>query len=154
MNKHVTSAILVGALAAVFLFAGLVYAVLFAAHMSEAAATTVQGPTPRRLWATMVALLALIGVIVGGLALRRSAGRVGAGNGRIAAILALVAGLIALINGALNLAIATSGPGSGNGVVGAAAAVVLGVVAMVLSGLALACLRRTEQHSQSGEGPP
>jgi hypothetical protein len=51
------------------LFAGLVYAVLVAAHVSEPAATTVQGLPPRRLWATTVAGVALAGVVLGGLAL-------------------------------------------------------------------------------------
>src|SRR5437762_10995954 len=81
------------ALVAAALFGGLVYAVLVAAHVSEPAATTVYGVTPRRLWATLVAVLALIGVVIGGLALRRSAGRIGTGNGRMGAIVALVAGL-------------------------------------------------------------
>ena len=47
-----TFAIILAALAAAALFAGLVHAVLVAAHVSEPAATTVYGLTPRRLWAT------------------------------------------------------------------------------------------------------
>src|SRR5215813_5994239 len=129
-----TFVLILASLAAVALFAGLVHAVLVAAHVSEPAATTVRGLTPRRLWATTAAALALVGVVIGGLALRRSAGRIG--------IVALVAGLIAAVNGGLNLAIATGGPGSGNGVVGAAAALVLGVIAMALGALALARSRR------------
>jgi uncharacterized protein DUF6223 len=129
-------------LAAVALFAGLVHIVLMAAHVSEPAATTVQGLTPRRLWATAVAALALVGVVIGGLALRRSTGRIGTGNGRMGAIGALVAGLIAMVNGGLNLAIANGGPGTGNGVVGGAVAVVLGLMGMVLGGAALARSRR------------
>ena len=134
--------IILAAVAAGVLFAGLVYAVLVVAHVSEPAATTVYGLTPRRLWATTVAVLALVGVVIGGLALRR-AGHIGTGNGRMGAIVALMAGLIAAINGGLNLAIAKGGPGSGNGVVGGAAALVLGLIAMALSGLALARSRRT-----------
>jgi hypothetical protein len=137
-----TFALVLAALAAAALFGGLVHAVLVAAHVSEPAATTVYGLTPRRLWATTVAVLALVGVVIGGLALRRSAGRIGTGNGRMRAIVALVAGLIAAVNGGLNLAVATGGPGTGNGVVGAAAALVLGLIAMALSGLALARCRR------------
>jgi AraC-like DNA-binding protein len=53
-----------------------------AAHVSEPAATTVHGATPRRLWATAVAVLGLGSVIIGGLALRRSYGRFGPGKGR------------------------------------------------------------------------
>jgi hypothetical protein len=133
-----TFALILAALVAAAVFGGLVHAVLVAAHLSEPAATTVYGLTPRRLWATTVAVLALVGVVIGGLALRRSAGRVGAGNMRMEAIVALVAGLIAVVNGGLNLAIAKGGPGSGNGVVGGAAALVLGLIAMALGGLALA----------------
>ena len=67
-----TFALILAALAAAALFAGLVHAVLVAAHVSEPAATTVYGLTPRRLWATTAAVLALVGVVIGGLALRRS----------------------------------------------------------------------------------
>ena len=138
-----TFTFILAALAAAVLFAGLVYAVLVAAHVSEPAATTVYGVTPRRLWATLVAVLALIGVVIGGLALRRSAGRIGTGNGRMGAIVALVAGLIAVVNGGLNLAVAKGGPGTGNGVVGGAVALVLGLIAIALSGLALARSRHS-----------
>jgi hypothetical protein len=123
------------ALAAAALLAGLVHAVLVAAQVSEPAATTVYGLTARRLWATTVAVLALAGVGVGGLALGYPAGRFGTLSGRLAAI---VAGLIAAINGGLVVAIANGGPGSGNGVVGGAGALVLGLIAVALGGLALA----------------
>jgi hypothetical protein len=138
-----TFALILAALAAAALFGGLVHAVLVAAHVSEPAATTVYGLTARRLWATTFVVLALVGVIIGGLALRRSAGRIETGNRRMGAIVALVAGLIAMVNGGLNLAIATGGPGTGNGVVGAAVALVLGLIAMALGGLAQARSRRT-----------
>jgi hypothetical protein len=138
-----TFAIILAALAAAALFGGLVHAVLVAAHLSQPAATTVYGLTPRRLWATAVALLGLVGVVIGGLAVARPASRFGTRSGRTGAIVALVAGIIAVINGALNLAIANGGPGTGNGVVGGAAAFVLGLIALALSGLALARCRRT-----------
>jgi hypothetical protein len=138
-----TFALILAALAAVALFGGLVHVVLVAAHVSEPAATTVYGATPRRLWASALAVLGLVGVVIGGLALRRSAGRMGTANGRTGAIVALVAGLIAVVNGGLNLAIARGGPGSGNGVVGGAAALVLGLIGMALGGLALARSRRS-----------
>jgi hypothetical protein len=137
-----TFAFILAALAAIALFGGLVHMVLVAAHLSEPAATTVYGLTNRRLWATTALVLALVGMVIGGLALRGSAGRIGTGNGRMRAIVALVAGLIALVNGGLNLAIATGGPGTGNGVIGGAAALVLGLIAMVLGGCALARSRR------------
>jgi Family of unknown function (DUF6223) len=138
-----TFATILAVLAAVALFGGVVYVVLVAAHVSEPAATTVQGLTPRRLWATTAVVLALAGVVVGGLALARPASRFGAASGRLGAIVALVAGLIAMVNGGLNLAIANGGPGTGNGVVGGAAAFVLGLIGMALGGLALARCRGT-----------
>jgi hypothetical protein len=124
------------ALVAVVLFGVLVHFVLVAANLSKPAATTVYGMTPRRIWATVVIVLALLGVIIGGLALYRAARRVG-NRGRLGAIVALVAGLIAAVNGLLVLAFATGGPGSGNGVIGGAGAFVLGLIAMALGGLVL-----------------
>lgn len=118
------------ALAALVLLAGLVHAVLVAANLAEPAAVTVHGLTLRRLWATTAAVLALGGVASGGLALARP-------SGRLAILVALGAGLIAVFNGGLNLAVANGGPGTGNGVVGAAGALVLGLVAMAAGGLAL-----------------
>ena len=138
-----TFALILAVLAAAALFGGLVHAVLVVAHVSEPAATTVYGMTPRRLWATAAAVLALVSVVFGGLALARPIGRIGNGNGRAGAIVALVAGLIAVVNGGLNLTVANGGPGTGNGVVGGAVALVLGLVGMNLGGLALARSRRS-----------
>jgi hypothetical protein len=125
-----------------------VHAVLVTAHVSEPSATTVYGLTPRRLWASVVVALALVGVIIGWLALARPASRFGTASGRVGAIVALLAGLIAIANGWLNLALANGGPGTGNGVVGGAAAVVLGVIALPLGGLALSRSR----HSIADDG--
>jgi hypothetical protein len=147
-----TFVLILTVLAAATVFAGLVHAVLVTAHLSEPAATTVYGLTVRRLWATTVALLALVGVIIGGLALRRSAGRIDTGSGRWRATVALVAGLIAVVGGGLNLAFATGGPGTGNGVVGGAAALVLGLVAMVLGGLAISRSGRTADRLTKAAG--
>lgn len=124
---------LILAVLAVAVFAGLVYAVLRVAHVSEPAVTTIHGPTARRLWATGVVAIALIGVVAGGLALARPSGRFGTTLGRLGSV---VAGVIAALNGGLVLAVANGGPGSGNGVVGGAAALVLGVGAIGLGGLA------------------
>jgi len=135
--------VMFAAVAAGALLAGLVYAVLVAAHGSEPAATTVYGLTPRRLWATTAALLTLVGVGIGGLALAYPGSRVGTASGPLGAILALVAGAIGALNGGLNLAMANGGPGTGNGVVGGAAAFVLGLIAVSIGGLALARSRRT-----------
>src|SRR5262249_50484759 len=107
-----TFAVILAALCAVALFGALVHAVLVIAHVSEPAATTVYGLTPRRLWATTVVLLALFGIVIGGLALYRAARRIG-NHGRRGAITALVLGPITVVNGGLVLALATGGPGSG-----------------------------------------
>ena len=136
-----TLAVILAALAAVALFAGLVHAVLVAANVSEPAATTVYGATSRRLWATAAVVLALGGVVIGGLAAYRAGGRIG-NRGRRGAIVALVVGPTAVVSGGLVLAMATGGPGSGNGVVGGAAALVLGLVGTVLGGLAATRSRR------------
>jgi uncharacterized protein DUF6223 len=135
--------LILAALAAAALFAGLVHAVLVSAHVSEPAATTVYGLTLRRLWATTVVVLALVGVVIGGLALARPASRFGTASGRLGAIVALVTGLVAAVNGGLVVAIASGGPGSGNGVVGGAGALVLGLIALALGGLVLARSRRS-----------
>jgi len=138
-----TFAIALAALAAAAVFAGLVHAVLVAGHVSEPAASTVYGLTTRRLWATSAALMALLAVTVGGLALTRRVSRFGTVSVRHAAILGLVLGLIAAVNGLLNVAIANGGPGTGNGVVGGAAAFVLGLIGMAIGGLALTRSGRT-----------
>lgn len=114
---------------------------LLAAHVSAQSADT-YALTFDRVWATAAALLALVGVVAGGLALARANRRVGNG-GRRGATVALVAGLVAAALGGLNLAVADGGPGTGNGVVAGAAALVLGLVAAVLGGLVVARARRT-----------
>src|SRR5690606_32517284 len=124
--------------AGIALAAALVYAVLAAVGLAQPGAA-VSGLTARRLWATLVAMLAVAGVATGALALRRPGHHLATPRG---ARLAATLGLIGMINGAANLAVATGGPGTGNGVVGAAAAVVLGAVAVALGGLALARGRR------------
>jgi hypothetical protein len=98
--------------------------------------------TPERTWASVAAVVALVGVVIGGLALR-SVRRIGNG-GRKGGIVALVAGLTGAVNGAVNLAVADGGLGTGNGVAGGALALVLGLVGAVLGGLALARSRRTD----------
>jgi len=87
-----TFALILVVLAAAALFGGLVHAVLVATHVSEPAATTVYGLTPRRLWATTAFALALVGVVIGALALARPASRFGTASGPLGAIVALVAG--------------------------------------------------------------
>jgi hypothetical protein len=128
--------IVLAAVAAAVAFAVMVYAVLVVANVSEPTAATVQGLTARRLWATASAMLALVGVLTGGLALARPVSRVGG------AMLAMGVGFIGAVNGSLNLALADGGPGTGNGVVGGAAAFVLGAIAVAIGALALVRSRR------------
>ncbi|MEU6644136.1 DUF6223 family protein [Saccharomonospora sp. NPDC046836] len=91
---------------------------------------------------TAAAVVALISVVVGGLALARSR-RSGTGNGRTGAIVALVGSLAGLAVGGVHGANAAGGLGTGNGLAGAVAAVVLGLAGMVIGGLALARSRRS-----------
>lgn len=98
--------------------------------------------TPERIWASVAALVALGGVVIGWLALR-SVRRIG-NSGKVGSIVALVAGLTGGLNGGVKLAVADGGLGTGNGVFGAALALVLGLVGAVLGGLALARSRRIE----------
>ena len=135
--------VILAVLTAAVLFGGLVYVVLVASHVSDPAATTVQGLTARRAWATLSALLALVGAVIGGLALARPAGWLGPASGHLGIIVAFAAGLIGAASGGLNLALASGGPGTGNGVVGGAAAVVLGLIAAAVGGLALSRPQRS-----------
>jgi polyferredoxin len=139
-----TLAITLAAGVAFGLFVGLTYAVLVAAHVSEPAASTVYGFTARRLWATTVVLLGLVGAVTGGRAFIRSRRQSSPTSASPAAFTALVAGAIAAVNGGLVVAVATGGPGTGNGVVGGAAALVLGVAALALGGATMARSRRAE----------
>jgi hypothetical protein len=133
-----TLAIGLAVVAAAACFAGLVHAVLVAAHLSDPAASTVYGLTLRRVWASAAVLLALVAMIVGGIAVARPRSRFTSASGPVGATVAVVVGLIAAVNGGLNLAVANGGPGTGNGVVGGAAAFVLGLIAVATGGLALA----------------
>ncbi|GAA1299759.1 hypothetical protein Psi02_63220 [Planotetraspora silvatica] len=99
--------------------------------------------TTGRLWSVVAALLGLAGVVIGGLALARSAGRVGTGIGRRGSIVASAAGLAGAVIGGLVVAAADGGPGTGYGIVGGYIALVVGLIAMILGGLALARSRRT-----------
>lgn len=109
-----------------------------AAHVSvQAAPARVRGMTPRRLAASTAALLALIGVVIGGLALARPNSRLGTASGRLGATVALVAGLIGVAVGGLLVATSTGGLGTGGGIAGAVVALVLGLIGLVLGWLAL-----------------
>jgi hypothetical protein len=97
-----------------------------------------------RLVPTAAAVLGLVGVVAGGLALARSARSAGS---RPAAVTALLAGAGAAAVGALHAAASAGGLGTGNGLAGAVVAVVLGGAGLVLGGLALARTRRTGRRA-------
>jgi hypothetical protein len=96
-----------------------------------------------RLIPGIAAVVGLIGVILGWMAVARSAGRIGTGDGRGGAIAAGVAGLISVVVGGLHAANSAGGFGTGNGLAGAIVDIVVGLIGMVLAGLALARSRRT-----------
>ena len=101
------------------------------------------GITTGRARAIVAAVVGLISLVVGGLALARSAGRIGTGNGRAGAIVALLLGLIGMVLSVVHLGSSTGGFGTGSGRAGAIVALVLGLVGMNLGGLALARSRRS-----------
>jgi hypothetical protein len=79
-----------------------------------------------------------ISAVTGGLALARSAGRIGTGNARRGAIVALAMGPIGLVIGGLVVITADGGLGTGNGLGGGIVAMVVWLTGMGLGGLALA----------------
>ena len=99
--------------------------------------------TPKRIVASVGALVGLTGAIIGGLAVARSVCRIGNGNVRRGAIVALVLGPIGLVIGALVVATADGGLGTGNGLAGGVVAIMVGLIGGALGGLALARSRRT-----------
>jgi hypothetical protein len=109
---------------------------------AQPADPTSYGMTSGRLVASLSAVVGLIGVVIGLLALFRPAGRFGTASGPLGALVALAAGLIAAVIGGLK-AVTASGIGTGGGLAGAIVAVVLGLIAIVLGGLALVRSRRT-----------
>lgn len=109
---------------------------------AQSAAVDAYTLTTDRLVGSVAALVALAGAVIGGLALARSAGRIGSGNGNRGAIVALVSGLTGMVVGGAVVAAADGGPGTGNGIVGGFAGLAIGLVAAVLGWLALARSRR------------
>ena len=72
----------------------------------------------------IAAALGLIRVVIGGLALARSAGRIGIGPRRVRALVALVLGLVSAVTGGLHSANSAGGFGTGNGLAGALVALI------------------------------
>lgn len=123
------------------LLAGFSLATPAVAHASvQPAAASVYTLSAGRIGASAAALLGLVGVIIGGVALAR-ADRMS--NRASAAIAALAVGLISMTLGGLVAATAKGGIGTGNGLGGAYVALVVGLISTVLGGLALARSRRT-----------
>jgi hypothetical protein len=109
------------------------------AQTAQPADPSSYGMTPGRLGANVAAVLGLIGVVFGGVALARPSGRFG----RPGSFIALAAGLIGVALGGLVAAISGGRIGTGGGLAGAIIALVLGLIAIALGGLALARSRRT-----------
>ncbi len=144
-SRALVSVRLVLAMAGAALLGGVGLAAPAAAHVPvQPAAASVYDMSSGRLGAIVAAVLGLIGVVIGGLALTRPAGRFGTGSGRLGAIVALAAGLIGMALGGLVVATADGGIGTGNGLGGAIVALVVGLIAVVLGGLALARSPRTD----------
>jgi hypothetical protein len=99
--------------------------------------------TPQRIAASTAVVVGLIGAVIGGMALVRSADRVGNSNRRRGAIVALALGPIGLVIGGLVVATAGGGLGTGNGLGGGIVAMMVGLIGTALGGLALARSRRT-----------
>jgi Family of unknown function (DUF6223) len=129
--------------AAAALVCGFGLAAPAAAQVSvQPAAVNAYTLTPKRIMASGAAVTGLIGAVIGGLALARSGGRIGTGNGRRGAIVALMLGPIAVVIGGLVVATADGGLGTGNGLAGGAVAMMVGLIGMALGGLALSRSRR------------
>jgi hypothetical protein len=111
---------------------------LYTTHLGLAADLTAG-----RARALVAAVVGLISLIIGGLALARSAGRIGSGNGRAAGIVALILGLIGMVLSVVHLGTSTGGFGTGGGRAGAIVALVLGLLGMNLGWLALSRSRRS-----------
>jgi hypothetical protein len=97
---------------------------------------------------SVAAVLGLISVVFGVLALVRSRRRIGRTGTPAALTLGLA--LISAVVGGLHAANAAGGLGTGNGLAGAVIAVVLGLIGLVLGGLAAARSRRTPTASERG----
>ena len=91
-------------LAAAALVGGVGLAAPAAAQVSDQPAVSVYTMTPERIAATVAAVVGLIGAVIGGLALARSAGRIGTGNGLGGGVVAMIVGLIGMALGGLVLA--------------------------------------------------
>jgi len=147
INLKRTFTYIIVVLIAIALYFGVVHLVLMIANVSKSAPSTVYGLTSKRQFALVALGLALISVVFGWRAFRRSARHANVINRKNGSIVAIVTGLMAVIGSVLNLAAASGGPGSGNGVLGSAQALVLGLIGMILGVLAIARMRRKNLSS-------
>jgi hypothetical protein len=111
---------------------------LLAAPVSVAASGYVIGSG--RTVPTVAAVIGLISLVVGGLAL---SARIRVANRRAGAFVAMALGLISAVIGGLHTANSAGGFGTGNGLAGAIVALVLGLIGIAVGGLALVRSRRT-----------
>ena len=100
----------------------------------------VTGLTPGRAAALLPGILGLISVILGSMALTRTAGTTG--PGRLRATISLVLAMTAIVLSVIHLSRATGGYGTGSGWLGAIVAFVMGLIGAILGGLAIARSRR------------
>ena len=121
---------------------GLSIAALTAPAAAQASPVGAGTMTSGRLIASTTALVGVIGVVVGGLAVFRPTGRFGVASGQLGGIVALTAGLISAVIGGY-VAATAGGLGTGGGLAGAVIALVLGLIAIGLGGLALSRSSRT-----------
>jgi len=115
---------------------------------APAAAATTQYSGPGRTGANVALLFALVGVVVGVLAIR-SVGRFG---GRAGAMTALAFGLTGAILAVVHLARTVDGFGTGNGRAGAIIALVLAQIGVNLGGIVLARVRRRSTVESKRKG--
>ncbi len=102
--------------------------------------------TDGRTRALVAAGIGLISLVIGGLALARSAQPNATNRGRTMGIVALILGLIGIVLSVIHLGTSTGGFGTGSGRAGAIVALVLGLIGVNLGGLALARARRARNN--------
>jgi len=98
--------------------------------------------TPERLAASVAALIGVIGVTAGGLALARARRP---GNAARAGNLALLAGLLSMAVGSLVVATAKGGLGTGHGLGGGVVALLAGSISVALAWLTRTRTQRAER---------
>jgi xanthosine utilization system XapX-like protein len=107
----------------------------------------VSGITPGRAVSLLAGVIGLIGIVIGWMALSRTARRIS--SGRQMGIVALAMGLIGMVLGGLHLASTTGGFGTGKGRAGAIVAMVIGLIGLILGRRALTRARRIATGSNS-----